>query len=468
MESKKIEHPKVFISYAWSGKEYEQNVLTFASMLKGDGVEVILDKWNMRPGADTIDFMEKCVKDPTVNYVLMLLDKNYSEKADGRKGGVGVETQIISAEVYKDVSQDKFIPIIFDRDENGNYFVPIYLNSRYHFDMTQDNRDEEYVKLVKTLYGRPMYQEPELGTMPAWVDEENESKSSLRFNIAMDKNEVKSLEALFKEIDAFNDEILSGTEQEKIDQILRYYKSFVPFRDLLIDIMLNSVNNENFIDNLCDFYERIKNLRGSGLKTEILSDFVHETFIYLIGILFKNKKYKEINILLTKTYFQNGMGLIAPTNFIQYFYCGSYKNVSLAKCKKDDKQYYSGLADLWIENLNLKALNKEEFVFADVLLYNLSILLLEGNDWYWFPKSYCYQQEFESQISLFSNKLKSKYELSKKKDLFSNWSIDMLKNKFNTMKKLKDEDKRYRYPENFEWANLILDYIKIDDIGSLN
>ena len=75
MKKKKIEKPKVFISYAWSSKEYDEKVIGFASRLMGDGIEVLLDKWNIDPGADTVNFMEKCVKDESVNYVLMLLEK---------------------------------------------------------------------------------------------------------------------------------------------------------------------------------------------------------------------------------------------------------------------------------------------------------------------------------------------------------------------------------------------------------
>lgn len=75
--------------------------------------------------ADTVNFMEKCVKDKSLNYVLILLDKKYVDKADGRKGGVGIETQIISNEVYNDVEQNKFIPIIFERDSDGKVYVPV-------------------------------------------------------------------------------------------------------------------------------------------------------------------------------------------------------------------------------------------------------------------------------------------------------------------------------------------------------
>lgn len=89
--------PKVFISYAWGSDEYQQRVLDLCTRLYSEcGIEVLIDKWSMEAGNDTYDFMERSVKDPSVNYVIMLLDKNYAEKADNRQGGVGTETQIIS------------------------------------------------------------------------------------------------------------------------------------------------------------------------------------------------------------------------------------------------------------------------------------------------------------------------------------------------------------------------------------
>ena len=82
---KKIENPKIFISYSWSSKEYEERVMDLAVRLQNDGIEVIIDKWIMKPGNDTINFMVICVNDPNVNFVLMLLDKKYTEKADKKK-----------------------------------------------------------------------------------------------------------------------------------------------------------------------------------------------------------------------------------------------------------------------------------------------------------------------------------------------------------------------------------------------
>lgn len=42
-----IEHPKVFISYAWGTKDYQMKVLAFATSLKDDGVDVVIDKWSV-------------------------------------------------------------------------------------------------------------------------------------------------------------------------------------------------------------------------------------------------------------------------------------------------------------------------------------------------------------------------------------------------------------------------------------
>ena len=49
------------------------------------------------------------VSDTEIQKVLIISDKKYADKANGRDGGVGTETQIISAEVYKNRQQEKFV-----------------------------------------------------------------------------------------------------------------------------------------------------------------------------------------------------------------------------------------------------------------------------------------------------------------------------------------------------------------------
>ena len=108
--------PKVFISYSWSSDEL---VLDLAKRLVAHGVDVVLDKWDLKEGNDKYEFMERCVNDSEITKVLIICDKIYAQKANNRAGGVGDETVIISSEIYGNARQEKFIPIIAERDEEG-------------------------------------------------------------------------------------------------------------------------------------------------------------------------------------------------------------------------------------------------------------------------------------------------------------------------------------------------------------
>lgn len=471
---KKIENPKVFISYAWSSKEYQEKVMNFAIRLQSDGIEVLIDKWIMKPGSDTIDFMEQCVKDKSVNFVLMLLDKKYAEKADNREGGVGIETQIISNEVYNDVKQNKFIPIIFERDTNGTIYKPTYLKSRLYCDLTMENYEDEYVKLVKQIYGREIYYKPPKGNKPSWIEEADTSEGRLKFAISQSGKNEKLLGLLILEIKntKFEQAPRSNDENENSKNNLKAYSGYIQYRNILIDVFIKQYDNEEFLDDVCDFYNDLKiwNEKNNGLGKEIWSSYIHETFIYLIAVLFKYRKYRSIYTFVTKTYFyKNGREEITNSN--TYFYHNDCNIIETSKKKLDEKNYHSPLAQLWIENIYEPKISMEEFVTADLLIYNLSILLLEEQCWYWFPVSYVYGGRFghNGYLSSTGLKLKSKYELNKIKDMFGVDSIAEIKDIFLKMKSFEEKNENgYRYPAAFESADLFSDFITVEEIGSVN
>ena len=65
-------------------------------------------------------------KHPLLMDCAIICDKSYTEKANNRLGGVGDETSIISPEIYGKTNQEKFIPIIVERDEVGEAFIPAF------------------------------------------------------------------------------------------------------------------------------------------------------------------------------------------------------------------------------------------------------------------------------------------------------------------------------------------------------
>ncbi|MBM4311988.1 MAG: TIR domain-containing protein [Deltaproteobacteria bacterium] len=127
---------RVFISYSWSSPVHQRQILQWAEQLVDNGIDVVLDIWDLNEGDDKNAFMERMVTDKTVTHVLVFCDSEYANKADARKAGVGTESQIISQEVYAKVKQTKFIPIVCEFTESGEPWLPTFLKSRIWIDFS--------------------------------------------------------------------------------------------------------------------------------------------------------------------------------------------------------------------------------------------------------------------------------------------------------------------------------------------
>lgn len=164
------EHPRVFISYSWSGSDHENDVIELATTLRNHGVDAVLDKWDLKPGQDKFVFMESMVTDASVAKVLVLCDRRYQEKANSRAGGVGTESQIISQELYAKVLQTKFIPIVFEYDDGNEPCLPVFLKGRIYVDMSSPDRYGAGLdELLRQIYEQPLHQKPALGSAPSFL-----------------------------------------------------------------------------------------------------------------------------------------------------------------------------------------------------------------------------------------------------------------------------------------------------------
>jgi hypothetical protein len=94
---------KVFISYSWKPRSNKIIVTELAERLTNDGIHIILDDWDLKEGQDKYHFMEQMVNDETVDKVLLVCNKEYAQKANKKQGGVGIESLIISDEIYSQV-----------------------------------------------------------------------------------------------------------------------------------------------------------------------------------------------------------------------------------------------------------------------------------------------------------------------------------------------------------------------------
>ena len=471
----RIEHPKVFISYAWGSQEHDEKVIALATNLKGDGVEVVLDKWQLKEGNDTFKFMEKSVLDESITNVLILIDPIYAKKANERAGGVGTETQIISSEVYNKVVQTKFIPIVFERDDKGDICKPQYLKGLLHFDLSMpDTYDVEYQRMVRSLYGIDTYREPEVGRPPTWLDEVPQvsyksrvTSDFFRGNVS-DGTKKRKFEENLKDLKR---QILDF--EEKQDEVIPCYLEMKPYRDEFLLLLKNSEYISEGYKLIAIYLEELmreirKNQRSF---TNLKKTLVHECFIYMIAYYLKNNAYEALSYILNKTYFTGASHFNEEADSYNCFYdCNDV--LDNAVCKRDGKQYYCGTAALWIENLNIDICNKEEFVSGDLFCHSASYLIKNyENDWAWFPQTYVYYGgAFQGLFSTYSKQLVSKEHLETLSFMLGYNDIDEFKKAYqNVEEQFKNGSlKEYRYSNAFETTVTFWNYIKSDGLGLKN
>lgn len=479
---KKIEHPKIFISYAWGDEEYQNQVLSFASQLVSDGVDVVFDKWDLTEGNDTYAFMEKCASDPSITNVLMLLDPIYAEKADNHSGGVGTETQIISAKVYQEGTQDKFIPVIMKRNENGAVCKPTYLQGRLHFDLSDPEvYDTTYHRLVKTLFGEEIYVKPTLGKKPDWVDKPisaapksfvtYDSLKTLQSTKAKTASYVGYLSDISSKLITFAQDKQSGSI--KNNEYIALYDS--P-KEIVLEFLL-LLKNSYYVDDshkrIAGFFEETENAISqlNTLPSEVIIIRIHEMFLYTIAFFMKNKDYTAIGYLLGKTYF-NKNRYIAGSNadgFNMFNSGTNQENLDNAIRARDNKKYYTGTGLHWIETLSDSFCSKEQFILADLICFNYSIYgKYFLSSWHWFPVTYIYDNEYNSALTLIGKKLISREFVQEILPLFGFESIDEFIQKVKSVEGAPSGTYQdYRYPETFVSAHMLGDFIKSEEIASL-
>ena len=145
-----MESPKAFVSYSWDDRGHKKRVAELATKLRADGVDIILDQWNMVPGDQLALFMEKEIREN--DYVLVICTPNYRMKSDQRKGGVGYEGDIMTAEVLTKGNHRKFIPILARASWSES--APSWLKGKVYVDLSTDEKFEiNYSDLTATLHG---------------------------------------------------------------------------------------------------------------------------------------------------------------------------------------------------------------------------------------------------------------------------------------------------------------------------
>lgn len=414
MENVTLKKRTVFISYCHMDISDEW-IDKFASALGNFGIECIADIYDLQLGQDLSYFMEQIKR---VDKVIMLLGETYMIKANERKGGVGTETQIISNDVYNNVEQTKFIPVVIGKDENGNAYIPFYLESRLYTDFSDDNLFAQNINgLIRQIHKLPKRTKPVVLEPPKTLLEGNSTIANTDFTSETNFSDLSRLilsemeiyKCTAKELEKENDECIIN----KISQSKELRDSYV--RNIYLLVKSNTISVEEII---C-FFEKCYKISGEtkggdyySCQNDACKFFLQEIIIYTIAILYKERKYIEIKQLIKTTYFpESNEQWLKQGIRLEQFYC------TLESF--EERNYRLNLhrnvhSDMLMERAYVTDMdiNFSDVQLADVLIFILSewFYRKKGDYCYWYPKSAKYTR-YDDYINL------KKYLISKSRFL---------------------------------------------------
>ncbi len=156
--------PRVFISYSHDSPEHADRVLALSDRLRKDGIDCILDQYELSPPEGWPRWMDRHICD--ADFVLMLCTETYYRRVMGKeKPGIGRgvrwEGNLIYQHIYDDDSiNSRFIPVLFDSGQLDHMPKPLKGATHYRLDT-----DDGYELLYRRLTDQPAVEKPKLGQL---------------------------------------------------------------------------------------------------------------------------------------------------------------------------------------------------------------------------------------------------------------------------------------------------------------
>lgn len=419
---------KLFISYSWQPEQHEKWVLELATALRQDGVDVVLDKWDLKEGHDAHKFMERMVSDKKVQKVVIICNKTYVEKADQRAGGVGTETQIITPQIYQKQDQSKFVAVVAECDENGNPYVPVYYQSRIWIDLSAPELyAQNYEQLLRWIYDKPVHIKPSLGKKPSFLNEEEAPKleTAVYFKRAFDfikYDRPNKFSALNDYLEKFSDSLeqfrIKLSHEDTAEKITENLEQFLPYRNELIELFFVIAQYAPEKDSwklLHRFFEKVLayTFRPEHITSHSSWDFdnykfiTHELYLYLQAILLKYELYEAAHYFIINDYYVENSG--SETGMISYDRIRAYLQ-SLDNLGKQNRRL-SLHADLLEQRAKVSGLDFVYLMQADFTLFLRDVLDAAKNDRYqtWWPYSLLYIYDRHKPFEMYARAQSKEY-----------------------------------------------------------
>ncbi len=482
-----MEHKKAFISYSWTNEKHIEWVKDLATRLRESGVDVTLDKWDLKEGHDAHVFMEQMVSDENMDKVIIVCDKAYTEKSNNRTGGAGTEAQIISAEIYEKTNQDKFALLVREVDENGNPILPVYYKSKVYIDFSNnEDYSEKFDQLLRWIHGIPLNKKPKLGTIPTYLTNEKDSitlSTSTKQKEALNAIKNQSSNALSKTKDYFEcflSEVENFRFEENFDplsdKVITNLESSIPYRNELIKVfkeIARNTDNDNFIEEIHSFFEGLLDYyfptetmnSYNNLQFDNFKFMGHEFFLHAQATFIKEKRYDIFNHLIENRYFNNKQHSNDKDTLLYFSNFRVYLNLFEHRNNKLKLQRTSIPADMLKDRCSSAAITFKNIQEVDFILWFRAHI--QGNNIRhedrWWPETLIYLGRFHEPFEIFTRSRQEKH-FNKVKSILGVNQKEQFISHINNLSKNENLLPSYNSPFSRIRPNILTDIEKICSI----
>jgi hypothetical protein len=352
--------------------------------------------------------------------------------------------------------------------QNDKPCLPTFVKTRIYIDLSKEEvYEENYEKLIRNIYDKPISKRPPIGKMPIHLEDENpiflptahkvnQIKSSL---LSGNKNSVLLIKdylqtfiesLLMFKLDITKDEINKNNFIEKVElsivQLQPLKLDFIEFLNVVYKYSTQDYEEElvDFFENLLQFYEdnEIRLESGNSLNDVIYDNyrfFNYDLFVNFVSAMLKLEKFKTLNLIYRSTFIvtRKYNKKAEAVNFVdlrKYNYTlNEFKN------QKINPKRVSVVADLIKKYSTI--VKFEENKSSDILSYYMSLIHPPNTGFVhnWFPETSCYNSY---NFDLFP-KIISKRYFEKVKYLFNVENIESYKELINRVKDKDDIQRGY-------------------------
>ncbi len=422
-----MSNPKLFISYNHSSFDHEEFVLRLATQLRENGVDVVLDKWSLVKFGETENFTTKNISDPEINKIVIISDKLYAKKADNLEEN---DSQIISKELYESQNKDKFALILTEKNKKGKPFVPAFYQSDVFIDLSEpDYYAENFDRLIRWIYDKPLYIKPEIGVKPKWLEVENGislgTYNTYKKALEAVKNHKSTAEGRIDEyLSLFAENLerfrITNVEGEMDEAVSENIESFKPFRDEYVQFLTAIAAYQPYKDYVIRLHRFIEQIISYTKPSEHITEhrqydldnfmfIAHELFLYTLAVLLKFERFDQTAFLLHEKFFIAGKSRFGQDEMIGFDkihqHIDSLENLS----QRLDTGQIAPRADLIRKRSRGIGLDFRYLMQADFTVFIKAELVYHPYYSQWYPETLTFLDNFHGAFEIYARAKSKEY-----------------------------------------------------------